>query len=264
MRNVVYFVMDTDKNWNFTIEDVLLIGFISIGFTKMVNNLTRTKVKTHAERHSHQEIKPLVRAYLLYNLPIIMEDKSKIRPLDIRKKLPVTWQKIQYADLTDILNSCCRIRILTKVNNKQTNKPGHPKKYSDTTEDQPGPKSYYQRSDYYNNLENLLNKPEHIRLIYTLILESGLLYKFLKHFNLASYYIIRKNDKKTAWNILQTLNLTTMKEESDFESDYIKLRNIEDRELEALADRKTRLHIIKHRGIDYKNYYLTAGFFFYV
>jgi NAD(P)-dependent dehydrogenase (short-subunit alcohol dehydrogenase family) len=39
--------------------------------------------------------------------------------------------------------------------------------------------------------------------------------------------------------------------------------NIEDRELEALADRKTRLHIIKHRGIDYKNYYLTAGFFFY-
>jgi IS30 family transposase len=55
-----------------------------------------------------------------------------------------------------------------------------------------------------------------------------------------------------------------MKEESDFESDYIKLRNIQDRELEALADRKTRLHIIKHRGIDYKNYYLTAGFFFYV
>ena len=55
-----------------------------------------------------------------------------------------------------------------------------------------------------------------------------------------------------------------MKEESDFKSDYIKLRNIEDRELEALADRKTTLHIIKHRGIDYKNYYLTAGFFFYV
>jgi hypothetical protein len=76
MRNVVYFVMDTDKNWNFTVEDVLLIGFISIGFTKMVNNLISTKVKTHAQRHSHQEIKPLVRAYLLYNLPIIMEDKS--------------------------------------------------------------------------------------------------------------------------------------------------------------------------------------------
>ena len=109
-----------------------------------------------------------------------------------------------------------------------------------------------------------MNKPEHIKLIYTLVLESGLLYKFLKHFNLASYYIIRKNDKRTAWNILQTSNLGTMKEESDFESDYIKLRNIEDRELEALADRKTRLHIIKHRDIDYKNYYLTAGFFFYV
>jgi hypothetical protein len=238
MRNLVYFVMDTDKNGNFTVEDVLLIGFISIGFTKMVNNLTRTKVKTHAQRHSHHEIKPLVRAYLLYNLPIIMEDKLKIRPLDIRKKLPVTWQTIQYADLTDILNTFCRVRLLAKVDNKQTNvnnKPGHPEKYSGTTENEPGPKSYYRRSDYYNNLERLLNKPEHVKLIYTLVLESGLLYKFLKHFKLADYHIIRKNDKKTAWNILQTQNLTTMKKESDFESDYIKLRHVEDKELEALA-----------------------------
>jgi len=260
--------MDTDKNQNFTVEDVLLIGFISIGFTKMVNNLTSTKAKTHAGRRSHQEIKPLVRSYLLYYLPIIMKDKSKIRPLDLRKKLPETWQKIQYADLTDILNTFCRMMILAKVNNKQTNvnnKPGHPKKNSDTTENEPGPKSYYQRSDYYINLENVLNKPEHVRLIYTLILESGLLYKFLKHFNLGSSHIIRKDDKKTAWNILQTLNLTAkMKKNSDFESDYNELRSVDDRKLEALADRKTKLYIQKHKAIDYKDLYLTAGFFFCV
>ena len=136
MRNVVYSLMVTDKNQNFTVEDVLLIGFISIGFTKMVNNLTSIKVKTHAGRHSHQEIKPLVRAYLLYYLPIIMKDKSKIRPLVIRRKLPERWQKIQYADLSDILNTFCRVKILAKLDNKQTNvknKPGYPEKHSDTT-----------------------------------------------------------------------------------------------------------------------------------
>jgi hypothetical protein len=53
-----------------------------------------------------------------------------------------------------------------------------------------------------------------------------------------------------------------MKKESDFESNYVKLRNVKDRELEALADRKTWLSIKKHRGIDYKDLYLTAGFFF--
>jgi hypothetical protein len=259
--------MDTDKNRNFTVEDILLIGCISIGFTKMVMNITSIKAKTHAQLHSHQEIKPLVLTYLLYNLPIIIKDKSKIRPLDIRRNLPLTWQKIQYADLTDILNSFRRIGILTKVNNKQTkvnNKPGHPKTHSDTTGNEPDPKSYYQPSGYYNNLENVLNKPEHVKLIYTLVLESGLLYKFLKHNNLESYHIIRKNDKKTTWNILQTLNLTTMKEESDFESDYIKLRNVKDRELEVLADRKTRLFMKKHKGIDYKDLYLSAGSFFRV
>jgi len=259
--------MATDKNWNFTVKDVLLIGCISMGFTKMVNNITSINAKTHAHLHSHQEIKPLVFTYLLYNLPIIMKDKSKIRPMDIRKKLPERWQNIQYADLTDILNSFRRIEIFTKINDKQVNvnnKPGHPKKNSDTTENEPGPKSYYQPSGYYNNLENVLNNPEYVKLIYTLVLESGLLYKYLKHSNLESYHIIRKNDKKTAWNILQTLNLTSYKKESDFESNYIKLRNVQERQLQTLADRKARSCIEKHRAIDYKNLYLTAGFFFRV
>ena len=257
--------MDTDKNWSFTVEDVLLIGSISIGFTKMISNITSTKAKTHAQLHSHQETKPLVFTYLLYNLPVIMKNKSAVRPSDIRKKLPENWQKIQYADLTDILNSFIRIGILAKVDDKQSgNKPGHPKKYSDRTYDEPGTRSYYRRSDYYNNLENVLNKPEHVKLIYTLVFDSGLLYKFLKHLNLESYHIIKKNDKKTAWNILQTLNLTTMKKESDFEADYNKLRDVEDRELEAFADKKSKLFIISHKGVDYKNYYITAGFYFRV
>ena len=73
-----------------------------------------------------------------------------------------------------------------------------------------------------------MNKPEHVKLTLYSRFDSGLLYKFLKHLNLESYHIIKKNDKKTAWNILQTLNLTTMKKESDFEADYNKLRDVEE------------------------------------
>ena len=65
-----------------------------------------------------------------------MKNKSAVRPSDIRKKLPENWQKIQYAHMTDILNSFIRIGILAKVDDKQSvNKPGHPKKYSDRTYD---------------------------------------------------------------------------------------------------------------------------------
>ena len=86
----------------------------------MISNITSTKAKTHAQLHSHQETKPLVFTYLLYNLPVIMKNKSAVRPSDIRKKLPENWQKIQYADLTDILNSFIRIGILAKVDDKQS------------------------------------------------------------------------------------------------------------------------------------------------
>lgn len=115
--------MGTDKNWSFNSKDVLLIGYIVVGFTKMVNNIITAKPKTHAQHH-----------------------------------------------------------CITK----------------------------------------------------------------------------------TALNILQTLNLTTMKKESDFEADYNGLRGVGDRELEALADKKSKLFIISHKGVDYKNYYITAGFFFRV
>jgi len=35
-----------------------------------------------------------------------------------------------------------------------------------------------------------------------LVLESGLLYKYLKHVYLESYHVIRKNDKKTEKHII--------------------------------------------------------------
>jgi hypothetical protein len=262
MRNLVYFVIATDNNYVFSTEEVLLIGIIVIGFTKMVNNITNIKAKTHAQLHSHHKKKPLVFTFLYYNLPEIISYKSQIRPSDIRENLPEIWNTIQSADLTDILNSFVRIGLLKKISEQvKTHKLGHPTK-SDNTNDVRGTKSFYRLSDYYNNLKNIVNKPKQVRLIYTLILESGLLFKLFKHRNFEAYQIIKNNDKRTAWNILQTLNLTIMKKESDFEADYNMIQNVDGRKLENLAIKEAESYIINHKAIDYKDLYLTAGFFF--
>jgi hypothetical protein len=264
MRIFVYCVNAIDNNYFFSNEEVLLIGTIAVGFTKMVDNITNTKAKIHAQHHSHHEKKSLVFTYLFYNLPAIFANKSQIRPSDIRRHLPDVWKTIQSADLTDILNSFVRIGILKKVERQiKSQKPGHPTA-CDSLTDERGTKSFYRSSDYYNDLKNILNKLQHVNLIYTLISKSGLLFKFLKHTNFVTYQIIKNKDKKTAWNILQTSNLTAIKKESDFEADYNMLRNVDDGKLEGMAIKKAESFIINHKAVDYKDLYLTAGFFFRV
>src|SRR5919107_2687875 len=132
-------MVNTDKISNLTEDDILLIGAIVVGFTKMVYRITNTKPEVNSHSHSHEETKPLVKTYVLFNLPKILENKSEIRPSDIRNKLPEKWRKIQSSDLTDILNSLVNISVLTKVDKEvnRKHKWGHPPK-NDNTEFETG------------------------------------------------------------------------------------------------------------------------------
>jgi hypothetical protein len=63
-------------------------------------------------------------------------------------------------------------------------------------------------------------------------------------------------------DVFDSLNLTIMKKKSDFEADYDMVQKIDDRKLENIAIKKAQSYIIDHKAIDYKDLYLTAGFFF--
>jgi hypothetical protein len=254
-------MVNTDKISDLTESDILLIGTIVVGFTKMVYSITNTKPEVNSRSHSHEETKQLVKTFVLFNLSKILENKSEIRPSDIRKKLPEEWKKIQSSDLTDILNSLVDISVLTKVNKDIIRKQrwGRPPKNEDT-ELETGPKSFYQTSKYYHNLRKILRKTEATELIFSLLSHSGVLHKLVKHRNLVSYLIMKQNDEKKALNIMMTRNLAPRKK--DFESDFKKVQNMENNELEDIADKDAKSSIQKNMAEDYKDLYIIGGIFF--
>lgn len=79
--------------------------------------------------------------------------------------------------------------------------------------------------------------------------------------NLISFYIIRKNDKKKAWNILRTRNLTPFKNEREFSDDFNRIKHVNDKALEHMADMKARSSI-QDSSEDYRELFLAGGIFF--
>jgi hypothetical protein len=256
---------NTDKIGKYSESDVMLVGAIVVGFAKMVCNIVNTTAKTHYQSHSHQELKQLVYSYILWNLPYILRSRSNIRPLDIREKLPDSWKGIESADLTDILNSFVRIRVLERVTAldlkySKRQKWGRPQKKS--PQEPTGPKSLYKPSEYYNNLTNIVNEPLIIELIFSLLSHSGMLYKLFRHMNLVSFYIIRANDRKKARNMFRTSNLTTFMNEREFINDFNKTKHVDDKTLKHMADVKARSSIENSLAENYHELFIVGGLFF--
>jgi hypothetical protein len=266
-------VTHLDKNQTLRQKDRLLIGVILVGCTKMISKIIGSNAKQRTQASSNKQIKSLTYISVLINLPKIVEganlrkrvkDKPIFRPADIRKELPEGQiRNIQYADLTDILKSLVRTNVLGEIDkddikSKRGRLPKNNTKYS-------GPESYYQATDYYYNLKNVLSKPKAINFIYTLLLESGLLYKYRRYIELFILHIIKnKNyDKKTAWNICKSVFPLTTKERSDFENYYEDIHYINDaKELERLAERNAISYIQKHKAEDYIEIYRIGGYYF--
>ena len=252
-----------DKIRNYAERDVRLIGTVVIGFTKMVCNIVNAPANVHYQSHTHQEKKQLVWSYMLWNLPSILDNKSMIRPSDIREKLPEEWKIIQYADLTDILNSFIRNGVFERVTvheDVKRHKWGRPKKNNDKGPS--GPKSFYKPTEDYNNLRNIANDPRMADLIFSLLSQSGMLYKLFSHMNLVSFYIIKANDRKKAWNMFRTRNLTTFMNEGEFINDFNKIKHLDDKTLRHMADMKARASIQNSVAENYRWLLLMGGLFF--
>ena len=256
-----------NQNDTLSNDDRLLIDKIIIGCATLISNITSNQ-KNYARVRSNQQTKSLVNTWILINLPLILEKKPRFRPSDIRKMLPGNMKNIQSADLTDILNSLVTKKILIKVDKEEFKKETKQKKWGrpskqDNDTDEPGPKFFYQPSNYYNDLKIILAKPKARDLIYTSLLQSNLLYKLAKYAETQSLRIKRNNVKKIAWNILDSVNLAPMKRESDFEADHTKIAHIDDnKKLKSITEKETIHFIEKRRADDYVPIYYMGGIYF--
>lgn len=256
-----------NQNDNLTYDDRIRIDKIIIGCATLISNITSND-KNYARVRSNQQTKSLVNAWILINLPLILEKKPRFRPSDIRKMLPENMKNIQSADLTNILNYLVTTKILIKVDEEEFKKESKQKKWGrapkgNNDTDVSGPKSFYQPSDYYNDLKILLAKPEARDLIYFSLLQSNLLYKLAKYVETQSLRITRKNVKKIAWNILNSVNLAPIKRETNFEADHKKIAHIDDnKRLKSITEKETIHFIEKHKADDYVPIYYIGGIYF--
>lgn len=252
-----------NQNDTLTYDDRILIDKIIIGCATLISNIT-SKDKNYARVRSNQQTKSLVNTWILINLPLILEKKLRFRPSDIRKMLPESMKNIQGADLTDILNYLVTTKILIKVDEEEFKKESKQKKWGrapkgNNDTDVSGPKSFYQPSDYYNDLKILLAKPEARDLIYFSLLQSNLLYKLAKYVETQSLRITRKNVKKIAWNILNSVNLAPIKREAD----HRKIAHIDDnKRLKSITEKETINFMEKRKADDYLPIYFIGGIYF--
>jgi hypothetical protein len=260
-------VPNSVNNAKLTQKDMMLIGMILVGTTKLVytRRLVGKYIKRYAKAQSPRKIKSLVRTFVITNLGTITRNKTIFRPSVIREKLPQEWKSIAPADLKRILDYLVKINAITPVRAEHIpvrRKWGPPSK-KDVEEREAGRKSFYRISDYYNNLRNVLAKPKAVKLIYSLLFQSGLLYNYLVTTTLLLYYLMKYNDMSVTKNILTTVNASSMIRDLQLKSQANKIKHVNsDKQLKLMAERRARLRIERGRGTDHISLYLQGGLAF--
>jgi hypothetical protein len=258
-----------DKIDRLTKKDRMLIDIILIGSTKLIAKVIYSESQRQASASYNLQIKPQVLNSVLTNLSEFVEQKRSFRPADIRSMLPSETKNIQSSDLTRILDFFVDVNILERVSQKSSAKkkrlPGHPFKYNDTNVRLSGPDSRYRPSRFYYNLIHVLHKPEVLTWIHTLMLESGLLYKYRKEIQLFIYDTMRsrKYDRESAWKVCKSTFPLSSGEQTDFYKHYPAIREIRvSEELIALAEKKALASLTKYSADDYVKIYMLGGFYY--
>jgi hypothetical protein len=267
MKESVSVMPSTDKISTLTKKDRMLIDIILIGSTKLISGIIYSDSKRQARASYNLETKPLALNSILIGLPELIERKPHFRPADIRSMLPSDETKnIQSSDLTRILDFLVYIKILERIprdsRTEKTRLPGHPSKYDETRVRLSGPNSRYKPSSYYYNLKRILSKPEALTWIHTLLLESGLLYKYRRKVHLFIIETIRnkKYDREKAWKVCKSTFSLSSKEEADFNNYYQAIKKIRDsNELTALAEKKALVSLRRHSAEDYVKIYMIGA-----
>jgi hypothetical protein len=141
--------IDLYKNKRLTIEEIMLINRILIGCTKLAYS------KSESRSYKNTPKKELVALDLLKQLSF--NTLNQFRQSEIREKLRAEIQNIDKSDLSDLLNILLKTGIIQKTNlPKSTKKRGRPSQKTDSKK--PGPKSYYEESEYHKKTKTDYNE----------------------------------------------------------------------------------------------------------
>src|SRR6266508_3876310 len=118
------------RSTEFTYEDLIYLGIIVVGCTKMILRFRNSNLKKYSTSEDRQEMKALFYTFVMSNIPT----KKPFRQIEIRRKFPDL--KIERADSSRVFGSLRRAGYLRKllddeVSKLNTRRPGHPEKYVD-------------------------------------------------------------------------------------------------------------------------------------
>jgi len=221
----------------------------------LISNIVYKHPKQYARRLSKENIKSNVDTFLRlrYVSKLGKDDRRIFYPYDVRKNIPDDLKEIkniQAGDMRRILMSLRRTNVIvSKVDKDEiAGVENTRRRSSKDSYKPPGVKSPYQIAQFYSNMEKLLTKSNAIDLIHHLLLESGMLYKYIKHTQLTFLYIVKLNhDKDKAWNICKSI-FPMLSTESDFDRVYSQTHSADNfrdsrKMLEELASNRSRLVI---------------------
>jgi hypothetical protein len=253
-----------------TLEDRLLIDIILVGCVKIISSMICEDPKHRAKRLSKEYTKSDVDTFV--RLCYLSEDKrgQTFRPHDIRNSIPEDLKKlknIQAGDLRRVLQSLRRTDVIvSEVDNDEMVAFQDNRRLLKKNDKPSGVDSLYQTSQFYNNMKNLLTNSSVLDLIHHLLLESGMLYKYLKYCKLVYLYIIKINhNKDKAWSICKSV-FPVLSTEAEFDKLYTQIHSTDNlgdsKMLEEQASDKALSYIRSHSPDDFKDLYEIGGQFF--
>jgi hypothetical protein len=257
-----------DKNHDkhaLTLEDWLTISTIVIGCSKAVYSSYQYIEDTDNRLKRLAKTSKKDMAFLTsFSNVIKMKENQKFRPSYLRRKFPENLQNIQSADITDTLTMLRNYSMIAKTHKKDIyRRRGAPSRGSQDFLDEPGVKSYYQPIKNLESLKKIIDKPEARKIIYCLLMESNLIYRYWKIKALSYLYVLKFGGKDKRIEIDKATGQPT--DEAGLEKLYTKIRSLDNRELEVLAEEKAKsiTQNIREDDHDLLKFYLWGGSYFY-
>jgi hypothetical protein len=187
-----------------------------------------------------QSTKSIASTSLLFNL-VHGNQELPARREHIREKLPGELAEINKSDGSDILQSMVRLHFLRNPKNIVKTR-GRPKGLGFKDSNRGGRPSYYDKSTELKESIEILKNQNVLRLINNRLIETGVLQKFLKYRNLASYYLIRM-DENAYWKTLKPfpfIKEALTKRPKSIQLYLDKIRALGENELEEEAEKSAQ------------------------
>ena len=154
--------------------------------------------------------------------------------------------------------------LVTKTENKSigvnNRKRGRRKASEEIDIAKPGRKSFYQSSEYLNTLKSVISKPIARMLLFSFLLESKLIHKWLEFICLYRFYLL-KFGKTNAFRRVETASWIDFGSDIPIKRLFEKVSRLDDDNLRKMAHIKA-VHILQHHTqyeILFSNLYLRGG-----